>query len=61
MLAKIPMNISLPPKNERQQSFKDLWQCILDNQSAMQMRQPIIIVQAATMGKSATADIATAS
>ena len=59
LFAKMLLIISLPPTNERQWSVNNFWQCILDDRRAMQLHQPIIIVLAASMRKSATDNIAT--
>jgi len=48
----------LSPEDERQQSVNDICSCILDNQMAMQPRQPTILELAAGMGQNATNDIA---
>jgi len=51
----------LPPENERHQRINDFWASILDNQTAMQRRRPIIILSAAFRGQNANDDIATTS
>ena len=58
MLVRISL---LPPENERQRNLNVFWPCILDNQTAMQQRSPIIVLLATLMGKNATDDIATVS
>ena len=50
-----------PPKHERQQSVNNFWSCILDNQSAKQLHQHIIIVPVAILGRSGADHIATIS
>jgi len=51
----------LTSKNDPQLSVNNFWACLLDNQTAMQRRRPIIILSAAFMGKNASDNIATAS
>jgi len=53
--------MQLPLENERQWSVNDFCACILDNQTAMQRRSPVIVLSAAFMSKNASDDIATAS
>jgi len=52
---RMGLTLSLPsPINERQQSVNNFWSYIMDNQWAMQLPQPIIIVFSTIMGKNAT-------
>jgi len=51
----------LRPKNEHQWSINDFWACILDYQTAMQLRWPITVPSATFLGKTASDDIASVS
>jgi len=61
-MGKLVLTISLPPPNDKNaQSVNNFSSCLLDNQWAMQLHQPMITVSAAFMSQNATDHIATTS
>ena len=58
--AKMLCTISVPPRiNERQWSVNDCSSDIMDTQSTVHRREPMMNVSAASMGENAIDDIAT--